>query len=144
MRSAVAAAAVVLLAGGCTTTATTDEAALERYQEANPLFSQGRYAEAIPLYESVVSVRDRLKDAHYKLAYCYEVRGEESRAVEALERALRVDPQDEYALRHLWRLYCHRGFVEQGLDAARRLSRLYPNDAGLKGEIARLESLKGK
>lgn len=130
--------------GSCTATATTDEEAVERYHQANPLFDQGRYGEAIPLYEAVVSVRERLKDAHYKLAYCYEARGEESRAVEALERALRVDPQDEYALRHLWRLYVHRGFVGQALDAARRLSGLYPNDAGLRGEIARLESLKGK
>ncbi len=141
MRLVVVAAAFL---GSCTATATTDEEAVERYHQANPLFDQGRYVEAIPLYESVVSVRERLKDAHYKLAYCYEVRGEESRAVEALERALRVDPQDEYALRHLWRLYAHRGFVGQALDAARRLSKLYPNDAGLQGEIARLESLKGK
>ena len=140
MRRAVLAAAFL---GSCTTAATTDESAVERYHEANPLFEQGRYGEAIPLYESVVGVRERLKDAHYKLAYCYEVRGEESRAVEALERALRVDPQDEYALRHLWRLYCHRGFAGQALDAARRLSKLYPDDAGLKGEVARLESLKG-
>lgn len=141
MRLVVVAAAFL---GSCAATATTDEEAVERYHQANPLFDQGRYGEAIPLYEAVVSVRERLKDAHYKLAYCYEARGEESRAVEALERALRVDPQDEYALRHLWRLYVHRGFVEQALDAARRLSRLYPNDAGLRGEIARLESLKGK
>jgi tetratricopeptide (TPR) repeat protein len=142
MRLAMAAAAAIF--AGCCTGATPDELALERYYEANELFEKGRYAEAIPLYESVVSVRDRLKDAHYKLAYCYEVRGEESHAVEALEKALRVDPQDEYALRHLWRLYCHRGFVDQALDVARRLSKLYPGDAGLRGEIARLESLKGK
>jgi tetratricopeptide (TPR) repeat protein len=140
MRLAMAAA----LLAGCAAGATPDEAAVERYHEANGLFEKGWYAEAIPLYESVISVRDRLKDAYYKLAYCYEIRSEESRAVEALEKAVRVDPQDEYALRHLWRLYCHRGFVDQALDAARRLSKLYPADAGLRGEIARLESLRGK
>lgn len=141
MRLAVAAAALL---GGCSAAATPDEEALERYYAANGLFDQGRYGEAIRLYEQVVSRRDQLKDAHHKLAYCLEAGGEESRAVETLEKALRVDPQDEYALRHLWRLYVHRGFVEQALDAARRLSKLYPGDAGLHGEIARLESLKGK
>jgi tetratricopeptide (TPR) repeat protein len=141
MRLAMAAAALL---GGCAAAATPDEAALERYYDANALFNQGRYAEAIPLYESVIPVRDRLKDAYYKLAYAYEVRGEESRAVESLEKVLRVDRQDEYALRHLWRLYVHRGFVGQALEMARGLEKLYPSDPGLKGEIARLESLKGK
>ena len=142
MRLALAAAAALL--GGCGASPTTDETAGERYHEANALFERGRYDDAIPIYESAIAVRDRLKDAYYKLAYCYEARGEESHAVEALEKAVRVDPQDEYALRHLWRLYCHRGFVEQALGAARRLSKLYPGDAALRGEIARLESLKGK
>ena len=135
MRSTALAAAVALL-GGCS--------ASGGYLEANSLFEQGRYAEAIPLYERAVSGRERLKEAYYRLAYCYEVRGEESRAVEKLEQVLRVDPQDEYAFRHLWRLYCHRGFVEDALRMARGLEKLHPGDAGLTGEIARLESLKGK
>ena len=137
-----AVAAAVL--AGCGTAATPDEEAVEQYHLANPLFEQGRYAEAIPLYEKVISRRDRIKDAYYKLAYCYEVRGEESRSVEKLEQVLLVDAQDEYALRHLWRLYCHRGFADDALRMAKKLETLYPGDAKLKGEIARLESLKGK
>ena len=57
------------------------------------------------------------------------------------ERLLRVDREDEYALRHLWRLYVHRGFTAQALDAARRLQALFPRDAALKAEVARLEKL---
>ena len=140
MRLAVAA----VLAAGCTTAATPDEAAGERYHEANGYFEQGRYSEAIPIYESAVAVRERMKPAYHRLAYCYEVRGEESRAVETLERVLRFDRMDAYALRHLWRLYCRRGFADQALGAARTLATLYPEDRGLKNEIARLEGLKGK
>src|SRR5438876_4950976 len=88
MRLALAAAAALL--GGCGASPTTDETAGERYHEANALFERGRYDDAIPMYESAISVRDRLKDAYYKLAYCYEARGEESHAVEALEKAVRV------------------------------------------------------
>ena len=85
-----------------------------------------------------------MKDAYHRLAYCHEVRGEESRAVETLEKVLRVDRLDEYALRHLWRLYCHRGFPEQALAMAGGLSELYPDDRGLRDEVARLKGLKGK
>jgi tetratricopeptide (TPR) repeat protein len=140
MRLAVAA----VLVAGCATSATPDELAGEKYHEANGFFAQGRYSEAIPLYESAIAIRDRMKDAYHRLAYCYEIRGEESRAVETLEKVLRVDRQDEYSLRHLWRLYCRRGFPEQALGAARSLATLYPEDRGLKDEIARLEGLKLK
>lgn len=121
--------------------APADEVALERYGHAEILFAQGRYAEAAPHYEFCVSARDRFKDAYYRLAYCQESAGQEGRAVATLERLLRVDKQDEYALKHLWRLYVHRGFASQALDAARRLQELYPSDATLKAEVARLEKL---
>src|SRR5204863_6152707 len=122
----------------------SSELAGEKYQEANGYFAQGRYSEAIPLYESVIAVRERIKDAYHRLAYCYEVRGEESHAVETLEKVLRVDRQDEYALRHLWRLYCHRGFAEQALGVARTPATLYREDRGLNNEIARLGGLQTK
>lgn len=136
-------AAWALLAA-CSASATPDDPTGRKYQEANGYFAQGRYGEAIPLYESVIAVRERLKDAYHRLAYCYEIRGEESRAVETLEKVLRVDRQDEYALRHLWRLYCRRGFPEQALAMVGGLAELYPGDRGLKDEIARLKELKGR
>jgi tetratricopeptide (TPR) repeat protein len=138
-----AATAAWILLAGCSASASPDGTGGPAYREANDRFGQGRYSEAIPLYESVIAVRERLKDAYHRLAYCYEVRGEESRAVETLEKVLRVDRQDEYALRHLWRLYCHRGFPDQALAMAGGLAELYPGDRGLKDEIARLKALKG-
>jgi tetratricopeptide (TPR) repeat protein len=138
-----AATAVWALLAACSTSASPDGQAGRTYHEANDRFAEGRYSEAIPLYESVIAVRERLKDAYHRLAFCYEVRGEESRAVETLEKVLRVDRQDEYALRHLWRLYCHRGFPEQALAMAGGLAELYPGDRGLQVEIARLKGLKG-
>jgi tetratricopeptide (TPR) repeat protein len=118
-----------------------DEVAMERYAEAEDLFRDGRYAEAAPHYEFCISTRDRFKEAYYRLAYCQETLGQEGKAVSTLERLLRVDREDEYALRHLWRLYVHRGFTAQALDAARRLQALFPRDDALKAEVARLEKL---
>jgi tetratricopeptide (TPR) repeat protein len=135
-------AALFLLLAACSSPPPApDEVALERYGEAEILFSQGRYSEAAPHYEFCVSARDRFKDAYYRLAYCQEATGQEGKAVSTLERLLRVDREDEYSLRHLWRLYAHRGFAAQALDAARRLQELYPRDAALKAEVARLEKL---
>ena len=129
------------LAGCASMPPAPDELALERYGQAEMLFTQGRYAEAAPHYEFCVSARDRFKDAYYRLAYCQESTGQEGKAVATFERLLRVDRQDEYALKHLWRLHVHRGFPALALDAVRRLQELYPSDAALKAEAARLEKL---
>jgi tetratricopeptide (TPR) repeat protein len=89
------------LAGCAAPLPAPDEAALERFEEANVLFATGRYADAAPLYASVIPVRDRLKDAYFKLATCHEKLGQEDRAVEVLEQLLRVDRFDEEGLRRL-------------------------------------------
>jgi tetratricopeptide (TPR) repeat protein len=98
-------AALVLVAAGCAAPEPSpDERALERYEEAGRLFAAGRYAEAAPLYEEVIAVRDRVKDAYHRLADCRERLGDRAGAAEALERLLRVDRHDEEALRRLERL----------------------------------------
>ena len=135
---------LVLLAGCAPMPPAPDEVALERYAEAESLFQEGRYAEAAPHYEFCISARDRFKEAYYRLAFCHESLGQEGKAVSTLERVLRVDREDEYALRHLWRLYVHRGFTAQALDAARRLQALFPRDDALKAEVGRLEKLVAK
>lgn len=94
----------LLLLAGCTVEPTPDEAALERYEEADRLFAAGRYAEAAPLYESVIAVRDRVKGAYFRLADCRERLGDPAGAAEALERLLRIDRHDGEALRRLERL----------------------------------------
>jgi len=137
-------AAWAVLAGCSSAPTAPEDRAREEYRQGNILFDKGFYGDAALRYEAAVAVRERMKDAYHRLAYCYEVRGEESRAVETLEKAARVDPQDDYALRHLWRLYCRRGFADQALGAARSLATLYPADRELRIEIARLEGLKGK
>jgi tetratricopeptide (TPR) repeat protein len=133
---------VWLILGACGAAPTPDDEALSRYEAANGLLDEGRYSAAVPEYQYVISHRNGLKGAYTRLAYSYEMLGDESRAVEVLEKLLRVDRDDDYALRHLWRLYVHRGFVDKALDCCRRLQRRYPSDYDLKTEVARLEALK--
>jgi tetratricopeptide (TPR) repeat protein len=135
----------LFLAASCAPAAPApEELALDRYREGDAYFAQGHYDRAVPHFEYVVSARERMKDAHYKLAYCHEAMGRDADATAVLEKVLRTDRQDEYALRHLWRLYLHRGFVDPALDCCRQLAKLYPRDEGLWAEIARLEALKAK
>ena len=128
-----------ILVAGCAGSATPDEVALERYYEANHLFSERQYTRAAEHYEFVIAVRDRLKDAYHKLAYCYEVRGREGDAVGVLERLLRVDRQDEVALWNLGRLYTHRGLISDAIQAYKVLEGRFSE---VRGEIARLEKVK--
>lgn len=106
MRERVLRVLVLTLLAGCSPnlSPSPDEIAVEKYQEANALFKEGKYAEAIPLYEYVIKHRDRIQGAYHNLSRCYESTGDVPRAIAALEKARRVDRSDEYAARELARL----------------------------------------
>jgi len=142
MRRAWAWAALGAALAGCSPAPAPDEEALERYHRANNLFERRLFREAIPDYEFALSIRDRLKDAYYRLALCHEELGEESRAIGVLERARRVDRHDETALRNLGRLYARKGFVEEAIRAWKDLQEVRPGDEAVRAEIARLEGLR--
>ena len=78
-----------------------DELALGRYEEGQRLFGEGRWAEAAVEFEAVVAVRDRIRDAWWRLADCHERRGDRPAAAAVLRRWLRVDPTDVEARRRL-------------------------------------------
>lgn len=133
------------LAGACASPPPApDEEALFWYEEAGRLYMERRWAEAAVLYERVAAVRDRIRDAHHRLARCREELGDAAGAAQALERALRVDRTDEEALRGLARVREHRGELEAALAAWRALAALHPGDPAPAREIARLEALKGR
>lgn len=119
-----------------------DDVALERYHEANAHWEAGKFAEAIPLYEFVLSRRDRIREAYHRLSWCYEVLGQEERAILTLERLLRIDRRDEYSLWNLLRMYTHRGRLEEAVGACKALLEARPNDPELRGELTRLEGLR--
>lgn len=122
--------------------AVPEEEALERYDETEPLFAAGRYAEAAEGYEYVIQRRPRWKDAYLKLARCREATGRPEEAAAVFERLLEGDRFDEDALRALGRLYAGLGSTDRAIERYRRLRELHPGDQALDGEIARLEAMR--
>jgi tetratricopeptide (TPR) repeat protein len=143
MRRAAILGAILAAAGCSRAERTADDEALERYALACDLFEKKRYREAIPHYEHVLSVRDRIKDAYVRLAACHEALGSDGEAVAVLERARRVDRYDEAMLRGLGRLHARRGAAAEAVRAYRDLLEVRPGDEAVRAEIARLEGLQG-
>ncbi len=142
MRIAWAWAALGAALAGCASRPDPDEEALGRYHQANDLFERRFFREAIPHYEFALSVRDRLKDAYYRLSLCHEELGDVGQALAVLERARRVDRRDETTLRNLARLYARRGFVKEAIRAWKDLLEVRPGDEAIRAEIARLEGIQ--
>lgn len=136
---------LTLVLAGCST---PDEETLarEKYEAAAPLFDAGDYAAAAPLYEYVVWKRPKIKDAHIRLAVCYEKIGRDTEAISVLEKMVKLlDPDDAIALRNLARLYVHRGYVAEAVSTYRRILGRNPRDAEqILQEIARLGKVGGK
>ncbi len=96
-------AVALLLLAGCGTSVppAPDEVALLRFENAQRLFGEGRYAEAVADFEAVVAQRDRIRDAWWRLADCYERLGDRPAAARTLRRWLGVQPTDVEARRRL-------------------------------------------
>ncbi len=67
-------------------------AATSLFLEANALYADGRYDEAVSLYETIPAAGFVNADVLYNLANAYFKSGETGKAVLAYERALRVEP----------------------------------------------------
>jgi tetratricopeptide (TPR) repeat protein len=97
----------LLAAAGCfppIVPSTPDEAALDLNEEAEYLYKEGRYAEAMPKYETIIKARDQWKAPYLRLARCYEVLGRRDDAVATVKRLLAIDRFDEQAQAELLRL----------------------------------------
>ncbi len=73
----------------------------DRFKEANDLYRQGRYREAAPIYEALVSEGAISAALYYNLGNAYFKQGQIGKTVLSYERALRLSPQDKEILGNL-------------------------------------------
>lgn len=113
--------------------------AWEQYQEANTLFERDQFADAVPLYEYTVRHRDRIVQAHQRLAFCYEALGRETDAIYRWEQALKVDPSNPVTTENLTRLYLHTNQLDRARDLLEKRLALDVDNAALRDELDRVK-----
>jgi len=131
-------------AGGCLPdhTPAPEEQAIERFDDGEKLFAEGKYTDAAIEFEYALKHRSRWKAPYVRLAVCREKTGREDDAIAVYQRLLQVDGVDEDALRGLARIYGRRDDAPHALEYYRKLKALFPDDRSLDAEIARLEGLR--
>lgn len=92
----------------------------EYYQNATQLFKQGKYTEALPLYEKVLKLRPERKGILYQIAFCLEKTGKIDEAIVRYEEHLRIMPNDGRAMLRAGWLYTERGNYEKGLPLLKK------------------------
>jgi tetratricopeptide (TPR) repeat protein len=60
--------------------------------KAEPLIAQGKYAEALPLYEQVVAASPDFYEAHFALGICYQQTGQPAKGEASLRKYLTFQP----------------------------------------------------
>lgn len=66
----------------------------ERFREANQLYQENRFPEALEAYQSILGSGFESADLHYNLGNAYFKTGDLGRAILSYERALRLRPGD--------------------------------------------------
>ena len=106
-------------------------------QQANELFSQGRYAEAIPIYRRILALAADDLDAHNDLGLALHYTGQTAEALAILAQGTSKGPE----FQRIWLTY---GYVQsqagegEGAVAALTRARDLGPDTGIGQEAARL------
>ena len=90
-------AALLILAGVAGVRAQSDELA-RKSQHAKQLMAAGRFADAIPIYESLCTAVPSNIGLRLNLALAYHMSGRQEEAVPEFERVLKSDPNNQPAL----------------------------------------------
>ena len=117
----------------------TDLAAL-----ATRLHREGRWAEALPVYEELLVAKSNFAEAHCNYGAALKSLGRWDDAVSAYERALALRPDYAEALSNLSEAHLGRGRVAQAEVAARRAVALRPDLADTHNNLGAVLLMQGR
>ncbi len=133
---------VITLLMSATTQAQTVSASV---QEGYALLGQGRINEAIAVLQQVTRQSPRSTEAWLGLAIAYRRAGQDANAFQAYEQALRLDPNNQLALKSIGLLGGFRPEWQiRGIEALTTLLKLTPADAEARTQRALLYTYQGR
>ncbi|HEY7817313.1 MAG TPA: protein kinase, partial [Vicinamibacteria bacterium] len=111
--------------------------------EANALYQDGAYSQAIPLLESTLAREPHQKEALYILSqiYVHSLRdGDPARAIELMERLLAIDPKFHQVFDRLALSYAFHGDLERARSLLTDWESIRPDKVeGLRSILATIE-----
>ena len=99
----------------------------QAYAMGNDLVKQGKFADAIPLFEKAAKLDPQNADAYNMLAYSQRRSGQLDAAFENYEKALALDPNHKGAHEYLGEAYLMVGKVDKAEEQLNALKTLCPS-----------------
>jgi tetratricopeptide (TPR) repeat protein len=96
----------------------------ELYDEAIDLYADGKYDEAIAMYQSALERDPRYTDALHGMVMCYQAKGDLDTAIELTKKFIVQEPEDILAFTNLSMFYQKKGMIKEAEEAGAEARRL--------------------
>jgi Flp pilus assembly protein TadD len=111
--------------------------------KAEPLLRAGRFAEAIPLYESIVQKLPTFYEAYFDLGNCYAQNGRLSDAEAAFKRYLALQPVSADGHAALGMVLAEQGRVSEAVPEFGQSLKIDPNQVEVRKALANIHMQAG-
>lgn len=122
----------------------TPDTAEQMYLRGVAFLAQGKYARALPAFESAVQIRPAYAEAYFHIGACLESLGREREAVEAYQSALLLRPEASDFQERLGRAFERQGKDGEAIEAYGQATRLAPDNASALLGLARVYGRTGR
>ena len=90
------------------------------------LLAEGKAKAAISLFKKSIAIDDKIVAAYFDLALAYMQTGDENKAIEALEKTIKLKTDDFEALNLLGHLYMNQNVVDKALPCFEKAIKINP------------------
>ncbi|AAN47259.1 tetratricopeptide repeat protein [Leptospira interrogans] len=107
------------------------------------LYRSGETETAIRSLKKSLEIEKRFLKSHILLAYCYRQLEKDDKTELYLTNAIRLDPKNRMALTALATLYFEKERWKECLEAANKVSKLFPNDSRMQVLLSEVHTRLG-
>ncbi|MEE9167497.1 MAG: protein kinase [Candidatus Neomarinimicrobiota bacterium] len=108
-------------------------------------FIRRRISEGESIFKTLVKDYPDEKEGWYGLGEAYfHGSGENLKALDAFEQALKLDPEFKLAYRHIFDIYYQSGMFDRGIEVVEHYISLYPDEPSGYGQVALMYRGKGE